>query len=303
MKKTVVQFCPWIDCKSGCVFCTNRGQPDVKSKAESLQMILKLLKASEVERCQGIGLIGGEFFQTQLRDSRVHNLFYEVLESIVSLVSSSKTSVNTFWLATSLLFDPKKFLFPALDHIESILDRTLLCTSYDTAYRFVPETKHDLWCRNMCSMFDRYPQMRRHVEILLTEDFMQKCLAKKFDLYQFEETFKAHVDFLEPHNGYQNRDALMQHAPLFLPHRKTFLRFLLEWIPENLSAERQHDFLNPKIRSEVGFFVESGRIVRINERSCKSLSDQTKIAEAFRYNYCDSDQSMVHDAREVLNSF
>lgn len=59
----VIQYTPWIDCATGCRFCTNRGQPDI-DKVQSLIQILNLLDLPEVDDYDGIGLIGGEFFKT-----------------------------------------------------------------------------------------------------------------------------------------------------------------------------------------------------------------------------------------------
>ena len=54
---------------------------------------------------------------------------------------------NKIYIATSLIYDINKHLVPLLDHLRElgIIEKCLLCTSYDIKYRFNIEGKKELW--------------------------------------------------------------------------------------------------------------------------------------------------------------
>lgn len=67
----------------------------------------------------------------------------------------------------------------------NIAKNILICTSYDTIARFLTPKKLENWKTNMQWLHEKYPEIKVHTEIILTEDFMQKVLSGKFDIEKF----------------------------------------------------------------------------------------------------------------------
>ena len=292
MSNNIIQYTPWIDCSVGCRFCFNHKQPDV-DKVQSLKYLISLLRLPEAETVDGYGIIGGEFFQHQLDDAEVFSLFYEFVNRIIDMMVEKNKRI--FWITSSLLFKMDKRLLPFLDHIRErgVLDRLLLCTSWDSKYRFKNENSLKLWESNVDCLHELYPELRIHVETILTEHFMQKCLNHEFNIPAFAERFKVRVDYLEPNTGFQDQAAFIKALPDFLAHRSTFLRFVRE-IVSTWSEQEKQDFLNQKLRSNILYHIEDGRHYHVSNRHEIPIIEQT-FNHRVKQGYIDSDRNMTDD--------
>lgn len=292
MSNNVLQYTPWIDCNTGCRFCFNRNQPDV-DKVKSLKYLISLLKLPEAQTVDGYGLIGGEFFQNQLQDPEVFTLFYELVDRIIGLLL--KRDKHNFWITTSLLFKMDKYLLPFLDHIkeQGVLDRILLCTSWDSKYRFKNENARRLWEANVDRLHELYPELRIHVEIILTEHLMQMYLNGEFEVHAFADRYKVRVDFLEPNTGFQDKEPFMRDMPDFLGKRATFMRFVRE-VVSTWSAQEKDDFLNQKLRSNILYHIENGKHYHVVNRHNIPILKQT-CKHDIKQGYSDSDRNMTDD--------
>lgn len=299
MSNNVIQYCPWIDCNVGCDFCFVHNQPSV-DKVKSLKYILFLLCLSEAHEADGFGLIGGEFFQDQLSETEVRDLFYQVTDRIVDLVL--ERDLQTFWVATSLIFKLDKELIPYLEHLKNrgVLDRVLLCTSWDSKYRFKNRNALKLWGCNVARLHELYPELQIHVETILTEDFMNMCLRGEYDKHEFENLHNVRVDFLEPNTGFQGKKVFDEKMPDFLGKRATFLRFVRE-IVSGWTAQEKQDFLNPKIRSNLVYNLEDGKHNRIADRHVIPISQQP-TNHVIKYGYSDSPRTMEEDYKLLKDS-
>ena len=280
----VIQYTPWIECSTNCRFCTNRGQPDI-NHVQSLIKIIDLLDDSEVNDYDGIGLIGGEFFQHQLDNPVVCDLFYELTDK---LIEKNKAQ---YWIATCLIYKPK-CLMNWLSYTTDIHDRLLLCTSYDVYARF-NRNSHALWESNMLLLHTTYPQLKIHTEMIVTEALMQQALAGEFNFTEFANKWNTTIDFIEPHTGFQNIESFKCDLPLFLPKRSTFLRFLNE-IVSTWDSVRIDKFLNPYIRSATIYHIQNGELVKIEDRYNKRMEQQALNIKPV-VGYADSDKSMIDD--------
>lgn len=294
----VIQYTPWIDCSTNCRFCTNRGCPDI-DKIESLKQIIHLLDLPEVKEHEGIGLIGGEFFQDQLKDEIVRDLWYELTDKIVD------RNPHQFWLATSLICK-RTYLEPYLNYLResNLLSRTLLCTSYDVMYRF-KKTALSIWESNMRYLHLNYPELRIHTEMIVTQAFLSAVAKAEgvklpymidvppLSLKSFENIYHTSVDFIEPHTGFQNISEFRNDLPYFLPKRATFLEFLTR-IVDKWDLFRIKSFLNPRIRSATIYHIQNGKLVKIEDRWNKRLEDQAVGIHPL-VGYSDSSIPMLDD--------
>lgn len=299
MSNNIIQYTPWIDCNVGCDFCFIRNQPDV-NKVKSLEYILSLLKLPEVKEADGFGLIGGEFFQNQLSDPRVKELFYTLVDRILDICV--ERDLPTFWIASSLIFKMEKELFPFLNHVRErgLLDRILLCTSWDSLYRFKSLRAEKLWECNVLRLHELYPELRIHVETVLTEHFLNLCLDGGYNKHEFEKRFDVRVDYLEPNTGFQGIETFLKQVPNFLAKRATFLRFVRE-VVSTWPTQEKFDFLNPLIRSNIVYNLEDGEHHRIADRHIIPIS-QLPTNHVIKYGYSDSDRNMVDDYKLLKDS-
>ncbi len=294
----VVQYTPWIDCNVGCKFCTNRNQPDV-DKFTNLSYIYSLVNSeTDLDQHDGIGLIGGDFFQHQLDDINVKKLWYKLTNKLVELLQQDK--IKILWIATSLIYKPNK-LYNWLDYLKqyNVLDRVLLCTSYDVVYRF-NDTSLKLWTTNMKQVQLKYPQLKIHTEMILTQELMSRCINNKFDILEFEKQYNTIVDFIEPHTGFSPVEYYKNELPLFLPKRSTTLQFL-NTIVKNWDSNRVWKFLNPRIRSATIYHIQNGQMVKICDRYNTRMEDQAVGIKPV-VGYCDSSRSIIDDVEMWKNN-
>ena len=86
-----------------------------------------------------------------------------------------------------------------------VADKVLICTSYDTKWRFdgfkCKRPKKWLFRKNMERLHKEFPDFRTHIEIILTGDFIDKVLSGDFDIAYFSNYYHSRVDFIEPASG------------------------------------------------------------------------------------------------------
>ena len=135
-----IQYQLWQDCNNGCPFCSERNQYKV-DKAWSLKFTLAKLDLPEVKDYDEVGLIGGEIFDNQVENDEVRKLFYQVTDKIASM------HFTKFYIGTNLIYNMDTYLIPYLNHLKDlgIINKVLLCTSYDLKYRFHTEESKKLW--------------------------------------------------------------------------------------------------------------------------------------------------------------
>lgn len=262
-----IQYELWKDCRNHCKFCYNYGQSDKYSKTKSLDYFLEKLDDPEVDNYLEVGFIGGEFFDNQLEDQEVREKFYKLFDKCAEKRKAGK--LDKLYVATALMFDPKLYLFPFLDYLKEIglLDITLLCTSYDLKYRFRNQYKKELWESNMRALYELYPELTLHTEIIMTEFFMQAVLNDEFSITDFHNTFHTWIDYVHPQRWTSKLTKEQCHAilPDFFARKSTLIKFL------NKTAIKKHEinlntFLAMNVRSDVFYCVYNGEEVDVHDR-------------------------------------
>lgn len=289
-----IQFELWKDCNVGCPFCFNRFQQPV-DKLKMLDFVADKLISDEVDNNIDFGLIGGEFFDNQLKDATVKEKFYNLFPIIKEKINQGK--IGRLLIATSLVFDRNKELVNFLKHLESLdlIKSTVLCTSYDSIYRFRNDKMKTLWENNMLFLKSNYPSLRLHTEIIITKKFMEDVLSGDFNILAFREKYKTAIDYIDPMADMKNypKEKVMKDLPEFFPSVDLFISFL-NYAYQNSLVDFS-TFLKMDIRSNHTYINYNGKLVlQDNRRSNDNWAD-----EMLSFGFIDSDKKM----REVVDEF
>lgn len=259
-----IQFELWKDCNNNCKFCFNKGQPDF-DKIESLNFVIQKVQEPIVDRYNEIGFIGGEFFDTQIDNEDVKKLFYKLFDIIIQKIYDKK--IVKLYITSSLILDMNKHLIPFLNYLQdkNVLEKVLLCTSYDLKYRFHTEERKKLWEDNMILLHQMYPNLRLHTETIVTGFFVDAVNNGEFSITDFCNKFHTRVDYIEPGSGfyYYDKKACAKDMPDFFPKKENFIQFLMKTAIENKEIDLD-TFISADIRSDVIYCNYDGK------RTCMS---------------------------------
>lgn len=284
-----IQYELWKDCRNHCKFCYNYGQADKYTKTAALDYFLKKLDDPEVDEYDEIGFIGGEFFDNQLEDSEVKNKFYKLFEKCAEKRKVGK--LNKLYVTTALMFDPKPYLIPFIDYLKKLglIDITLLCTSYDSKYRFRNHYKKELWEANMIMLYEMYPELTLHTEIIMTEFFMQEVIDDKFSITDFHNRFHTWIDYVHPQRWTSKLTKEQCHAilPDFFAHKDTLIKFLHKTVIEKHEINLD-TFLAMNVRSDAFYCVYDGVDVSVKDRRNLLESSEENIKD-----FCEKNIELV----------
>ena len=287
-----IQFELWKDCSQGCPFCCNRGQVPI-NKNQSCQYVLDILDSLEPNVYDYIGLIGGEFFNGEMRFN-MHS-FFLIMRRIKEL------NPKKIFITTNLIYDMRDYLVPVLKAIGAVLgirDKIVICTSWDYKYRFHTPEQQQLWVKNMLYLKDHFPEVELHVEMIMTQHLIDAVLNDTLDLNLFKQVLRCSLDFIEPSSGlyFHDKYECQKSVPGFFPTKSSFIKFLMKE-RNNIDLDK---LFSMELRSEELYFIENGerRIAkdrRLGDGRCE-LKDKSK---KYDIGFIDSDQSM----RDVVNMF
>lgn len=289
-----IQFELWKDCSIGCKFCCNKGQPKI-NKMESIQYVMDILNSDEVNDYNEVGFIGGEFFNGEIES--VKDDFYKIFEKVASL------NFDKIYITAALMYDLNKSLIPFLHYLEGlgIIDKVMICSSFDTIYRFKTNEEKELWKSNMKLLKKLFPSIILHTEIILTEAFMETVLNEEFKINDFRNYFDCGLDFIEPSSGlfYKDKEIASKDLPLFFPKKTTFLKFLRKVSIEN-NWINLDTLLSMELRSNKLYFIANGqRLVADNRRNGDGKCPIPNSTVKYDTGFIDSDLPM----REVILNF
>lgn len=297
-----LQYELWKDCNNGCKYCFNQYIPKVRNKAAALDYAIKSLKEKVLEPGSSIGFMGGEFFGGQLANPKVKAKFYEMAELVIEKLRTDPP--GRFMIMSALMADDKSDWFEFCDFIhEHNFDKNMLiCTSWDKLHRFTDRTLKN-WEETMRETQQRYPDMRIHVEMILTEYLIQSIMADPMYLKNFEKEWNCRVDFNIPYlpmlcelHG-ETKEEFSKRLPDFLPKRKSFLN-LLRTRPDSfdLAGIANHNFHS----SELHYSLNDKDWIVLPERdkmetTCTNLKPCNNCC-----GYADSDIKIQSDIKNFL---
>lgn len=285
-----IQYQLWQECNNGCKFCSERNQFKIDKKW-ALNFIIDKLNDPEIYDYEEIGIIGGEIFDNQLEDKEVKDLFYKLTDKIASIKHFKK-----FYVATNLIYDMDNYLIPYLNYLKKInlIDKTLLCTSYDLKYRFHTEEMEKLWENNMIKLHKIFPELLTHIETIITQHFIDAVLSENFDIKKFSEKFNSRVDYIEPSSGmfYNTKLDCEKACPGFFPTKNSFIKFLKQEGLQKKSIDLKC-LISYQIRASRIYHLDCGNFVCYEDRRKPGFRVQcSDSSKKYELGFIDSDDSM-----------
>lgn len=298
--RNFIQYELWKDCSNACKFCFNKGQKDL-DKIESLNFVMDKLDDPEVDEYEEIGFIGGEFFDTQLDEPRVKELFYKLFDKCIEKIHSHK--IDKLYITTALLFDMNKYLIPFLDYLrdKGVLENVLLCTSFDLKYRFHTEKRRKLWEDNMLKLHQLYPTLRLHTETIVTGFFVNAVLNNEFSISEFCDKFHTHIDYIEAGSGfyYYDKKECAKDMPDFFPTKDNFIKFLYKVAIENKEIDL-NTFISPNVRSDKIYCNYNGkRYIMSNRRKSNMTISVEDLKVKYETGLIDSNEKMLEIVQQL----
>lgn len=292
MRKSFIQFELWKDCKQGCKFCCNKGQKPV-NKAESCNYVLDILNNLTPCQYSYIGLIGGEFFNGEMELHMNH--FFKIMRRIAEL------KPEKVLIATSLIYNMEDYLIPVLKAVKeqyNLTDKIVLCTSWDIKGRFHSPEQVYLWESNMKRLQEEFPEVERHIEIILTQAFIDLVNQGNFSIKDMETKYDSRIDFIEPASGlyYKDKEECQTDIPYFFPTKSSFIQFL-----QNVEGETDlNQMLSMESRSETLYYIaDRERKVAKNRRV---LGGKCEVqGKNYDIGFIDSDIPMRSIVEEYAN--
>lgn len=259
-----IQFELWQNCDNNCDFCytkLNRINCTPEQQISNIQKAKEII-TQEISNFNGVALIGGEFFQGQLRTPEVKEAFLDLISYINSLLESH--DIDEVWLAATLTRENQADLYQTLD-LFSDISKVLISTSYDTAGRFHLQNGKEIWLNNLKQLKERYPALSLHTQTIITQAFIEETLddttnmipaITKYSMIDFKlpSIFIAHNELIEKEQTIESyREVFLRKAKLYPPkfcieHRADFLKFIYK-IKDIFGKEKLYALCTPEVRS------------------------------------------------------
>ena len=234
-----IMFELWTECNNLCKFCylgaNNRSTPD-KQKIRNLKKVIGILNTffdKEVavdEQYKALGLIGGEFFQGQMKNPEVKSLFFDLCKRGFELMNQDR--IRDFWCYCTLTIGDQEDLYELVDLFDkTILDKEKhkfwILVSYDTMGRFYVPGRKENWEKHMLNL-QKYPFIKFNVTSILSNDFCEKVISGEHDIKAFQEKYKCTFFFKQPTMtfDYESNAEFAKVLPNWFVKRKTYIEFL-----------------------------------------------------------------------------
>lgn len=316
-----LQFEVWQECSQQCSFCYlgtgNRHTPDDRKLLSLRNMREKIHEPGIFEKYDNISMIGGEFFQGQMKNPEVKKEFFSVLEEVAGYLRDGK--ISSSWLSATLTRPASEDLFRAMDLFSDICPRSpsgglWLITSYDAFGRFHTPEQEECWRKNVRMLKEKYPYLKVNTTIILSQRMVEDILSGKFDFRKFTEEMGTNLFVKQPSPGYGDdplRDRIRKveaRIPGFFPKRKDFIRMLRKVASE--WPEFYAKLFNIEFRADDLFrnFNEDPEMQLI-ERHKKEKAEMSGVELApcghvLDYStYLDSDRCMLCDKLKIQDLF
>lgn len=225
----------WQECNNFCDFCylgkENRFTPD-EIKLKSINDLFDKIKDSNfISKYSNISIIGGDFWQGQLRNPIVKDRFFALSKYIIDLLNDG--TLFDSWFTAALTLGNQEDLYELLEYYRNTEVGKIrhkdsrgfwICTSYDTIGRFHTNDKLKNWQYHMKKL-DEY-NVHKNTTIILTEDFMNKVINDEFNIYEFMTEYNTQLFFKHAGSGpYPTKEELEEKLPNFFPRRETAIIF------------------------------------------------------------------------------
>lgn len=226
MKKSI-QFELWHECNNLCKMCFLGLENRITPKETKIKSLKDAINNSKNFKGDIIAVIGGEFFQGQITDYEVHDLFYDFISLIINKLNNKE--IEESWVTATLTDKTPKDLIEFLNFIKNNWNgngRLIICTSYDLIGRFHTEQKRLNWEENMFLI----PKIDSRIEInttmILTNALIEAYLNNNINFLDFTTKYNTGLMIKHPNSGpYKTLFEMEQALPNFVPEREKTLHF------------------------------------------------------------------------------
>ena len=294
-----IQFELWKNCNNKCKFCEHlfdQVSTD-EQKIIDLQYFNNELIQPFIDNYNVIGFIGGEFFDDQINNNNVKQLFYDLFVKCAQ--KKYRNKIDKIYIATSFIYNINKHLLSFIEFLkrQNLLDIVYFCTSYDLKHRFHTNYHHQLWSNNV-KYLNKILTTKIHVEIILTKTLIDAILNAKFNVNTFKKEYNVDVDFIEPSFISQLKDKQSTHNFVsdFFPTRSSFIKFI-KYAYDNGIIDID-SFLSMKLRSDALYFRVSNtnKLIKVVNRVDDNLRKYDINGNPINIqSYCDSNILMIDD--------
>lgn len=266
----MIQIRLWNDCYNNCSFCSIKNK-NITTIANKIARINKLNELNDNK----IGLIGGEFFEGQLK-----NIEKEWLAAINNI------NCDKLFITANLINE--QYL---LEETLKIRPDIIICTSYDTVGRFKNNDQKEIWLKRVNSIKNIF------CTIIPTQDMIND---------KFIDKIKCKINLCEPHLGldwlkkvekhYYHENLIKENNIFNLPKRKDLLKWLMNH-PDTLNLIKNYKLNH---FNTILTFDNNNNFV---PESYNRFNDDNFIAKCghpyFSRCYADSDKCLICDAEEI----
>lgn len=275
----------WQCCNNLCKFCyigRDNRHTDKERQLKSLSDLKKSLERLDYEKYNNVALIGGEFFQGQLKDEEVRRAFFDTIDMIADLYVDQK--IGSIWISATLTIGEQEDLYEMIDvfdkagvkpHPDYGASGLWICTSWDPEGRFHTKQNEDNWKFHMKNMTKNFPWVKKNTTIILTQKFCEMYLAEEYSAHKFMEEYGTKLFYKPPgllqdcYDGVDGLPSFVECAQTgrtseyltavkndlqkrlgfkFFPERKTFRKFLVKYAKED--PESYNTLMNIEYRAD-----------------------------------------------------
>ena len=226
MRKSI-QFELWHECNNLCKMCFLGLENRVTPKETKIQSLKDAIKGATEFKGEIIAIIGGEFFQGQIADPEVHDLFYEFISLVINKLNNEEIEVS--WVTATLTDKTPKDLIEFLNFVKEKWNgkgHLMLCTSYDLIGRFHTEQKKLNWEENMRLIPTIDPRIEMNTTMILTNALVEAYLNNEISFLEFTTKYNTGIMIKHPNAGpYKTLKEMEAALPGFVPERKKTLHF------------------------------------------------------------------------------
>lgn len=285
------------ECNNGCGFCFNKNQPKL-NKFERIRMVHHDVFNGSTDEYTDLGFIGGELFDPSLYVKDERNALIELWHTACRQVKHGK--LKRLLITSALMMDDCSLLFEVLKIAEhyQVIDKVLLCTSWDKMYRFSDRTLK-LWQSTMRALHELHPSLMLHVEMIMTGCLVDYILEAPNFVSNFEKEYNCTVDFIQPSVGYyyKTKEEFEKVMPNFFPQRAKFFDAVHVLYKDGVNLDGLLDMR--KHADTVDCYFNGHKIVfedrHVKEKYVSCMLEQPQVG------YCDSDVPMRKDVENILH--
>lgn len=311
-----LQFELWTECNSLCKFCylgqENRCTPDILKISACEKALEKISDLSLYLEYNTLAYLGGEFFQGQLKNPQVKDIFMKLMDKTVWLLNNGY--IEKVWLYVTLTIGDQKDLYEVLEKFKNHKGTLWLLTSYDTLGRFHTQKMEENWKYHMKNIHKLYPDILFNITTILSEDCIKKYLNNEISFKEMMKEYNCAFFFKQVGVPDGDKEGMNKKLPCFIPHRKIFLDFLRKFKKEE-SPVMWDKLFNIKYRADIlyrnGNAEDKQMQLNIRHKDSKAeveldhYSIETELAPCGHMkSYCayiDSDKCVLCD-KEMINA-